>query len=46
MFIGTLVIRHSDHHASLLQQGWQEVPPRTSTTARSGLDVDLDAEEP
>ena len=26
VFIGTLVIRHSDHHASLLQQGWQEVP--------------------
>ena len=27
IFIGTLVIRHSDHHASLLQQGWQEVDP-------------------
>jgi hypothetical protein len=27
IFIGTLVIRHSDHHASLLQQGWQEVAP-------------------
>jgi hypothetical protein len=27
IFIGTLVIRHSDHHASLMQQGWQEVPP-------------------
>ena len=27
VFIGTLVIRHSDHHASLLSQGWQEVPP-------------------
>ena len=27
VFIGTLVIRHSEHHASLLQQGWQEVPP-------------------
>jgi hypothetical protein len=26
IFIGTLVIRHSDHHASLLRQGWQEVP--------------------
>ncbi len=25
-FIGTLCIRHSDHHASLLQEGWQEVP--------------------
>jgi hypothetical protein len=27
VYIGTLVIRHSDHHASLLQQGWQEVDP-------------------
>jgi hypothetical protein len=27
VFIGTLCIRHSDHHASLLQSGWQEVPP-------------------
>jgi hypothetical protein len=25
VFIGSLCIRHSDHHASLLQQGWQEV---------------------
>jgi hypothetical protein len=25
IFIGTLVIRHSDHHASLLRQGWEEV---------------------
>jgi hypothetical protein len=24
--IGALCIRHSDHHASLLQKGWQEVP--------------------
>ena len=26
LFIGTLCIRHSDHHASLLGSGWQEVP--------------------
>jgi hypothetical protein len=26
VFIGALCIRHQDHHASLLQQGWQEVP--------------------
>ena len=26
IFIGTLVLRHSDHHALLLQRGWQEVP--------------------
>jgi hypothetical protein len=24
--IGALCFRHSDHHASLLQNGWQEVP--------------------
>jgi hypothetical protein len=27
VFIGALCLRHQDHHASLLQQGWQEVPP-------------------
>jgi hypothetical protein len=27
VFIGTLALRHSSHHASLLQQGWQEVSP-------------------
>ena len=26
VFIGTICIRHADHHASLLQQGWQEIP--------------------
>jgi hypothetical protein len=26
VFIGTLCIRHGDHHASLLDEGWQEVP--------------------
>jgi hypothetical protein len=25
VYIGTLVLRHTDHHASLLQQDWQEV---------------------
>jgi hypothetical protein len=25
VFIGALVLRHTSHHASLLQQGWQEV---------------------
>ncbi len=25
VYIGTLVLRHTDHHASLLQAGWQEV---------------------
>jgi hypothetical protein len=26
IFIGALAIRHGDHHASLLQGGWDEVP--------------------
>jgi hypothetical protein len=26
VFIGALCIRHRDHHASLLNEGWQEVP--------------------
>jgi hypothetical protein len=26
VFIGTLALRHSEHHASLMQQGWHEVP--------------------
>jgi hypothetical protein len=25
VFIGSLVLRHTSHHASLLQRGWQEV---------------------
>ncbi len=27
VFIGTLVLRHSPHHALLMQQGWEEIPP-------------------
>jgi hypothetical protein len=27
VFIGTLVLRHTSHHASLLQSGWQEIEP-------------------
>ena len=26
VYIGTLTLRHQDHHASLLKAGWQEVP--------------------
>jgi len=26
VFIGTLALRHSDHHALLLERGWEEVP--------------------
>ncbi len=25
IFIGTLALRHSDHHALLLERGWEEV---------------------
>ena len=28
VFIGTLVLRHSAHHASLAERGWEEVPVR------------------
>jgi hypothetical protein len=27
IFIGTLVIRHSPHHALLIERGWEEVGP-------------------
>jgi hypothetical protein len=26
VYIGTLALRHQGHHASLLRQGWEEVP--------------------
>ncbi|HEX4807229.1 MAG TPA: hypothetical protein VFU94_15120 [Conexibacter sp.] len=26
VFIGALAIRHGEHHASLLQGGWEEIP--------------------
>jgi hypothetical protein len=26
VYIGTLALRHSEHHASLLHAGWHEVP--------------------
>ena len=27
VYIGTLALRHGDHHASLLQRGWDEIAP-------------------
>jgi len=27
IFIGTLTLRHGDHHTLLLQRGWQEIAP-------------------
>jgi hypothetical protein len=35
VFIGTLVLRHSDHHALLLQRGWEEVPPSAISAPES-----------
>ena len=29
VYIGTLAIRHGDHHASLLQRGWEEISPES-----------------
>jgi hypothetical protein len=41
VFIGTLVLRHGDHHALLLERGWEEVPveaigPGRPPEARTG----------
>jgi hypothetical protein len=37
IFIGTLVIRHSPHHALLLESGWEEIPvPQIGVGAVSG----------
>jgi hypothetical protein len=36
VFIGTLVIRHSPHHALLLQRGWEEVGPADIGPASPG----------
>jgi hypothetical protein len=27
VYIGTLALRHTSHHASLLEKGWEEIPP-------------------
>jgi hypothetical protein len=36
VFIGTLCIRHGDHHASLLRRGWEEVPIEEIAAPPSG----------
>ena len=36
VFIGALCFRHSDHHASLLQEGWQDVAP-SEISARQAM---------
>jgi hypothetical protein len=40
VFIGTLVLRHTDHHASLLQQGWHEVDVEEIRASGSARDRD------
>jgi hypothetical protein len=37
VFIGTLAIRHSDHHASLLEGGWSEVAPEQIDGGDAGV---------
>jgi hypothetical protein len=37
IFIGSLCIRHSGHHASLLASGWQEVLPEEIDGGGSGV---------
>jgi hypothetical protein len=40
VFIGTLVLRHSPHHALLIEQGWEEIAPETiGATSASPLDL-------
>jgi hypothetical protein len=36
VYIGTLVLRHGDHHASLLEAGWEEVAVREISAASRG----------
>lgn len=40
VFIGTLALRHSAHHASLLERGWEDVPIAEIGPA-SPLPIDL-----
>jgi hypothetical protein len=34
VYIGTLVLRHGDHHALLVKRGWEEVPIEEIGVAR------------
>ena len=42
IFIGTLVIRHSPHHALLLESGWEEIPVAEIGVAGPATLVDED----
>jgi hypothetical protein len=49
VYIGALCIRHSEHHASLLGQGWHEVPVeeiRASGPSGDAPEPELDDVEP
>ncbi len=37
IYIGTLVMRHSDHHALLLERGWEEIAPEQIGPEGTGL---------
>lgn len=37
IFIGTLVLRHSDHHALLMRGGWEEVAPESIGPLQQGV---------
>jgi hypothetical protein len=37
VFIATLVLRHTDHHALLLNKGWEEVPIEEIGTSRRAV---------
>ena len=36
IFIGTLTLRHGEHHNLLLKQGWQEIEPELIGTSLPG----------
>ncbi|CAB4881927.1 MAG: hypothetical protein F2799_07635 [Actinobacteria bacterium] len=38
IFIGTLTLRHGDHHSLLLDQGWQEIAPEMVGSSLPGHD--------
>jgi hypothetical protein len=38
VYIGTLSVRHQDHHASLLADGWEEVPVEEISSFGPSLD--------
>ena len=41
IWLGTLVMRGADHHAKLLGEGWEEVPPQQTGASLAGGDAEL-----